>query len=137
MMRIPFIFSDLTESLPFLHKILGCEPKKKAAEASAGAKPKLRISKKLLKKRTLMDPIYDALNSVFYWAQSLVLPEQYRKPCLFGDCGMDQEIKRQKEILLYKDKDSPDTEQRPPPKTPLKRPVPFMPTKEEETEPAP
>lgn len=128
-------FSDWVEECQTLHELLGCELKSKIAEEKITAKPKLKISKKLLKKKTLGDRINDALNSIFLWCQSCVLPEEYRMPCLFGDCGMDQEIKRQKDILMYRNK---KTRKSPPPKSSLFPPTPHMaPTSAASEEPEP
>lgn len=107
-----------------MHNLLGCELKSKIPET--GGKPKLRVRSKLLKKKTCGDRINDALNAAFLWCQSFVVPEEYQMPCLFGDCGMDQEIKRQKDILMFKDKKDSKSA----PKSPLRPPVPHKPDKE-------
>lgn len=125
---------DWVEECPTVHELLGCELKSKIPEEKIGAKPKLKISKKLLKKKTFTDRMNDALNSIFLWCQSCLLPEEYRVPCLFGDCGMDQEIKRQKDILMYRDKKP----RKSPRKSPLFPPTPHMaPTSSASEEPEP
>lgn len=92
---------------------LGCENTENIVKVPPGRpeKSKIRIGKtanpnlsRLFKKKTLLDHVYNVINRGFLWVQRLILPEGYVLPCFFGGCDMDKDLKRQKDILLYRDK---------------------------------
>ncbi|XP_039259185.2 uncharacterized protein LOC120335677 [Styela clava] len=100
---------DVREWHPIFIDMMGCETKveKQVKRDTPGRKPKIKLSgnfKNMLKKKTMLDHLYDVINDGFLWIQSWIVPKKYRLPCLFGDCNMNKQIKRQKDILLYKDK---------------------------------
>lgn len=56
-------------------------------------------------KKTLMDRINDVIMDGFGRLQKLILPKDFKMPCLFGDCDLHKQAKNdKKKILMYNQK---------------------------------